>query len=790
MKKELIYRALLFFALFITAAAFLYGDKTPHVVINEVCSNNFSVEANENGEYPDYIELYNPGHKTVSLDGCFLTDDEREPDKYPLDGISIPANGYFLIWLDNESSFRISKDGEKLFLADPRHADYLDQIIVPRLSYDTSYGRIRDGKAKWSVMSATPGKSNDEAMILPSVSLNRPVFKTTSGFYDDGFFLHIYSPEGEKIYYTLDGSEPGANSPVYTEPIRIEDRSPEKDKYASRTDLSPTKSSIPGFPVDKATVVRAVCYNPLTNQISDTVTEIYFIGYHARPEYERMAILSLVADPGDLFDMQSGIYGNGSRYEEYIANGGMSDGTVADSYIDANGELQYLYMASNAFYEGREWERKASVSYFDEGHAHRFTQNAGIRISGNSTRSSPQKSINIFARDIYDDALSFPCDFFGNGRLYSSFKIRNGGGNSEKLKFLDAFLENTVSGRNISIQDYKPCAVFLNGEYWGIYNIRERYNAEYFAARYGLNADGIMLIKAGEAITMPKETILAYQYMRDVVTECDLVYDDTYALASGLVDIQSLIDYCCINLYLDNRDVEFEYNTALWRTTQEETPYSDGKWRFMLYDLDECIHPDSNSPENHENRMAGHPLLNDPVILSLLDNKSFCRQFCISFMDIANTTLSYNRIRPILTEWVDMYEAQLIKDHQRFYDPLYSSRELHQEAARVDAFFKDRLTFAMEDLAQTFGLIGTLTHINISSDHPEGGTITINTAQLEDCGKWEGYYYSDFPIYVSAQPNDGWHFAGWQGDISSPDKAISISLENGDISLHALFEQN
>lgn len=791
MKKELLQRIMICSALLVLAGIGFGGCfKTPHVIINEVCSNNFAAWSSENGRYSDYIELFNPGETAVSLDGCFLTDDEKELEKYSLEGISVPAKGYVMVWLDEESAFRVSKDGEKLFLTDSVQGSYLDQVIVPQLSYDTSYGRVRDGRAEWSVMDTTPGSSNEEARLLPAISLDKPVFEVTGGFYEDAFALHLYSPKGEKIYYTLDGSEPCADSPVYEGPLWIADNSLEENQYASRTDLAPSKDYTPDFPVDKAVVVRAVCYNPVTNRISDVATETYFIGYNARPEYEQMAVMSLVADPEDLFDTQTGIYGNGAKYEEYIADGGMEDGEVLDSYTDADGEIHYRYMASNAFYDGREWERPVSISYFDENHLHLFTQNAGIRISGNSTRSNPQKSLNIFARDIYDDALLFPCDFFGDGITYSSIKIRNGGGNAEGLKFLDAFLESAAKERDVSIQNSKPCVVFLNGEYWGIYNIRERYNAEYLAARYNLNADNIMFVKAGNAVTMPEETMAAYQYMLSVVTECDLVYDDTYALACELVDIQSLIDYCCINLYLDNRDVAFGYNTALWRTAQEGTPYSDGKWRFMLYDLDECVHPDSSAPENMGIQMAGHPLLNEPAVKSLLDNESFRRQFCISFMDIANTVFSYERMHSMLAEWSGFYETQIIKDHQRFYDPAYDAQEFYEEVAQADHFFADRFSFAMEDLAKTFSLAGSLTHVSISSNAPEGGTVTVNTARLEDCGDWEGDYYSDFPLSVSVHPNAGWHFAGWQGDASGTDESISISLEDGDISLQVLFEKD
>ncbi len=791
MKKKLLQRMLPLLALLALAAVILNSNnKTPDVVINEVCSSNFSAGCDESGEYSDCIELYNQSSKKVSLNGCFLSDNEKELEKYSLEGIEIAPGGYALIWLNKESGLRISREGEKIFLTDFLQSAYLDQVIVPSLSYDTSYGRIQDGKSEWSVMSTTLGRSNESADLLPTVSLDEPVFEHTSGFYEEAFSLHLYSPSGEKIYYTLDGSEPCADSSVYEKPLWIADTSQEENNYAARKDLAPSKDYTPDFPVDKGVVVRAACYNPFTNQISEVVTETFFIGYDSKPEYEDIAVISLVADPGDLFDSQTGIYGNGAKYDAYLENGGLKDGVVLDNYIDENGETQYRYMSSNAFNEGRQWERKASISYFDETHSHIFTQTTGIRISGNSTRSAAQKSLNLFARNIYDDSEVIPYAFFDHANYYSTIKLRNGGGNTEHIKFLDAFLEDAAQIRGISIQESKPCIVFLNGEYWGIYNIRERYNEEYPALKYGLDAENIMMIKAGNAITSPEETMTAYKYMLDVVTECDLTYDDTYALACELVDIQNLIDYCCINLYLDNRDVAFGYNTALWRTTQEGTPYSDGKWRFMLYDLDECIYPDSNTWEGRENWMAEHPIMMEPVILSLLDNESFRRQFCISFMDIANTAFSYERMHSMLEKWSSLYEAQTVKDHQRFYDPLYSSETFRQEISDIDAFFQERLPFALESLAKTFGLQGELTSVSVSSNIPSGGTLTINTASLEGYSAWEGYYYSDFPVTITAQPNEGYHFVSWQGDVTGTDASINVSLENGAVSLQAIFEKD
>ena len=132
MKKESLQKLVLLFApLALTAIGLISYYKTPHVVINEVCSNNYAAKSNENSQYSDYIELYNPGKTAVSLDGCFLTDDAKDLEKYSLEGISIPANGYTLIWLDKDSEFRISKDGEKLFLTDTLHSTYLDLSHIP-----------------------------------------------------------------------------------------------------------------------------------------------------------------------------------------------------------------------------------------------------------------------------------------------------------------------------------------------------------------------------------------------------------------------------------------------------------------------------------------------------------------------------------------------------------------------------------------------------------------------------------------------------------------------------------
>ena len=406
------------------------------VMINEVCSNNFTVARDANDKYSDYVELYNPGEKEVSLEGYYLSDDEEKLQKYSLDTVSIPANGYYVVWLDGE--FRIASGGEEVFLSRTQDEKLVDYVNVPALAYNTSYGRVADGEERWESMTATTGRTNAEAKLLPDVQLRAPVFSAESGFYAEGFDLKLTAALGEDIYYTLDGSEPSCDSIPYDGGITITDASQNENIYAARTDLSPTKAYTPDFLVDKATVVRAISYNERNGSISDIATKVYFVGYEQKSEYENFPILSLIADPEDLFDPEIGIYANGVKLEEYKQKGGWKNGELLDAFTDAEGNEHMLYMASNAFNDGKEWEREAVITYFDNDHEYCFSQKVGIQTAGQSTRGTPQKSFSIYGRDIYDDTVTIPYEFFKD-MSYSSIKLRNGGNENDTVKIKDAF---------------------------------------------------------------------------------------------------------------------------------------------------------------------------------------------------------------------------------------------------------------------------------------------------------------------------------------------------------------
>lgn len=670
------------------------------IVINEVCSNNFSLIADDDGNYSDYVELYNPASVPVSLTGFSLSDSKNELNKCPLDSMVIPARGYVLIWVDGtdsgmigHASFKISSGGEAIYLSNDK-GQIIDTAEVPALAYNTVFARVEDGGDTWRRQLPTAGMGNGKAHVLPDVTLEEPEFSVKSGFYEDVFLLEMSAGRGQIIYYTLDGSEPTADSPRYEEPLRITDASLNENVYSARTDLTAEMEYVPGFKVDKATVVRAIAASPDGSEVSSIATETYFVGFDAKPDYAGYAVLSMVTDPDYLFDGESGIYGNGNALKAYDEAAGLIEGEVPSSYVGEDGGIRYRYMSTNAYHSGKEWERSACLIYFDEDHKERLKQEAGIRIAGQSTRNAAQKSFNVYARDIYDGNKVLQYDFF-EGMEYDSVKIRNGGTDHPGSKIYDPFLQSLAEGRLVSIQASKPCVVFLNGEYWGIYNIRERYREDYFCSHYGIDKNNIWMIDSGADSIGGWDAWNDYNDMICFISENDMTDPENYQKANELIDMQSLIDFYCIQLYIDNNDVSFDKNIALWRSIRAgDGKFEDGRWRFMLYDLDGALDGfDNDTFVDSEWWKEDFSLMDEGLIISLLENQDFREQFTDTFIEIADTVFDYESVHERLLQWKERYEAQVIKSHQRFIASDIGTQEYDSYIQHIDDFFRKRREF-------------------------------------------------------------------------------------------------
>ena len=142
--------------------------QVPELYINEVMASNLETIADEAGEYDDWVEVYNPGPVDVDMGGLFMTDDMEDPGAWLVpDGVIVPAQGFLLIWADNDpeqgnthGTFQLSGSGETVGLFALDGVTIIDTVDFPALESDTAYGRIEDGGSVWDVLPATPGSSN------------------------------------------------------------------------------------------------------------------------------------------------------------------------------------------------------------------------------------------------------------------------------------------------------------------------------------------------------------------------------------------------------------------------------------------------------------------------------------------------------------------------------------------------------------------------------------------------------------------------------------------------------
>lgn len=357
------------------------------------------------------------------------------------------------------------------------------------------------------------------------------VFSEESGFYQEPFELELYAPEGTVIYYTLDGSEPDKNAIRYIEPIHISDATDNDNVYSLRNDVSAgfleeeiaeyCKASsnyiIPDYNIDKCTVVRAV-FLDVDGNYSEIKTKSYFVGYEDKMGYDGVNIISIVTDPDNLFDYDSGIYILGQTYAE-----------VADD-SDMKQNYHWMFWKANYCQRGLEWERSADIQLFNTEKELLFEQECGIRIQGGASRGYLPRSINIYAREQYggDDRLYI--DLFHTGYIPDTITLF-AGGNDTSSKFRDRLMAGLVKERNFSKMNYEPCVMFLDGEYWGVYWLTEKYDDVFLEYYYGVEKDNVVMIKADVLEEGEEEDEELYREMMWYMTSADLSVYENYEYA-------------------------------------------------------------------------------------------------------------------------------------------------------------------------------------------------------------------------------------------------------------------
>ena len=755
------------------------------VELSEVCSHNKAVIYDEIGMYNDYVELHNTTNTKIDLTGYALSDDKNELDKYVFEELTIDPDEFMILWAcepaeqdfirDAAKYLGFSlKDGETVYLSDSK-GKVIDRVTLPEMESDVSYARSFEGWDEWNVQQPTPGGGNKVIFgeDFEVASIASPVFLTPAGFYEDPFWLKITCEEGCNVYYTLDGTTPSITSLRYDDPIYIEDVSRNNNVYTNIANISLISNYIPEYTVDKANIIRAIAIDEEGHESNETIAT-YFVNFEEKYGFDNISVLSIITDPDNLFGYEHGIYVTGKVY---------------DSISDMVDESTNLFLTpTNYNREGKGWERAAHVEMFDQKGNIQYSQAIGIRIHGGWSTGHNQKSFNLYAHPDVDEKTTIFDGLFGQHE--STMMLRTGGMRDWAMtKLRDVLNQFLVEDRDVLIQSAMPCQLFLDGEYWGFYNIQEKVDGSFVSSHYGVDEDNLIIIKNANMVSGEDKEYALWQSLIDFAENNDLSMEENYLVISEMMDMQSFIDYSCFEIYVANND-SIANNLARWRTREiSEDNYCDGKWRWILYDTDDSTGmPYGGSLADFaqydvDTFTGGHwyqTPLEEPLFSALIQNEEFKKAFVISFMDMANYHFDYQtKVKGVIDDLYKKYVAGVVTSHRRFIDENYLEKDYLQEVSLIKKFYSNRYQYIVAHMKNALELEGELNDI-ILKQSEFGGRICINTLELERGESFKGSYYSDYPINLKAIPVQGYELVGWEidGKVISGVEEIELDMES------------
>ncbi len=728
MFKKLLYIVFVFFISFSS----VYSQS---LEINEIMALNVSTVQDEDGDFPDWIEVHNAGSFDINLKGYGISDDSLNLHRWVFSDLIIPADEYLIIYASGKdrnvasfplhTNFKLKSSGTAVILSDS-NGIILDKVVTNGLTADVSFGRDPNNKSQWKYFtSPTPGWINSTNGF--SFTAQVPQFSQSGGFYSSAVTISLStsSPQSN-IYYTIDGSEPTTSSNLYISPIQI----------------------------SSTTVLRAKTFG--TDLLpSETITNTYIIGNNSN-----LPIVSISTDPKNLWDGKIGIY-----------------------VIGDNGNPNPPFEGAN-FYQ--DWERPAHIEFYEPTGAQGFSIDAGIKIAGGFSRQNAQKSLAIFARDKYG-IDNIPYQIFPDLSIkkFKSIVLRNSGQDWSHSMIRDAFMEDLIKDLNLGTQAYRPAVVYLNGEYWGIHNVREKLNEDFVADHYNVNAKNIDLLKLDWEPLEGDNT--DYVNMLNFIINNDLSIQANYDSVKSLMDMDNFIDYMVSEIYFDNTDWPGS-NIEYWKS---KTPGS--KWRWLIWDTDFGFGLyDTTNANNNTLEMASEP--NGPdwpnpawstlLFRNLLLNQEFKNELINRFADYANTIFD-----PIpVKQKIDLFVAG-IQQEMPNHLAKWGTETMQDWMAEINVmknFADRRLNNVRSHYMQKFGLSGTA-DVTLTVNDNFAGRIKINSYKSNQY-PWTGVYFKDVPIKLNADPYPGYHFVGWEG-ITGDSDIVYITL-SGNLTVKAIFESD
>ncbi|MFO7658266.1 MAG: CotH kinase family protein [Bacteroidales bacterium] len=701
---------------------------TSDLKINEILASNSIINKDEYGEYDDWVELYNSGDDTINLNGLYLSDTKQNLAKYQItiDTLLAPKS-YVIIWTDGEPE------------QGPLHTNFkLSKKGENLFICDANFLVLDSIFYKQQATNISYGRLQSNFMVWNYFITPTPGEPNT----EEGFLDILAAPTVNR------------NSGFYSSPTCITISHPDKDVkivFTLNGDIPNNNSDIyeSCINIDKTTVLRFRAikegYIPSKEQ-----TRSYFFN----TEHE-LDIVSIVA-PGNGLEGSSGI-------------------------LDK---------------KDKELEKPVHFEYFGKDKNLKFKLDGGLSL--HSPKSNPQYSVRFYARSAYGtECINYP--IFANKEIteYRRLVLRNAGNDgtaqdrSSLIHFRDGFHHILFQkmGYPQASSSFKPLNLYVNGEYYGIYNLRERIDKYFIASNYGYEGD-MDLIEINWFGENKRNIYEGNFEQYDSFTQTLLKSNDkiaNYETLKSNINIEEYIDYCILEIYVGNFDWILN-NIKMFRP---HTP--EGKFEFLLWDTDHG----SGLPYKDYGKVTWNTFewaisigmertesaINTVILRRLLEHEPARNQFINRFADMMNTIFMPNSTSLVIDSLGNLI-ANDMKLHAARWNTDYKEWE---DALEYVKNFHDKRPSIVFNHIKDYYNIKRLYEITLKVNDPKAGRIKINTIipEFED-SSWTGTYFSDIPVTLQAIPNKGYHFVGWKTLSPSKQSILNVSFES-DKTVEAIF---
>ena len=689
-----------------------------------------------NGENILSIQVHN--HNTNSSDLSLIPFLSAFYSGATNDGISPPS----ILGLQDPSlhtNFKLSSKGETLIIFDDS-GNQVGFLEVAGISSDNSVGRSLTNGDTVYYASPSPGSENPDTLFTGIIE-SEIAFSHDGGEFDGQSVSVSGADIGEEIRYTLDATVPTELSGLYSGPIII----------------------------TQNTVIRAKIFK--ANHIpSRTESRTYITNTdHSLP------IVTLVSEPANFFDTQYGIYvyGPEGNYDPY----------------------DLPFFGANFW---NDWERDVHFSFYEPNGDLGVALDAGVKIFGNYSRNKDQRSMSIFARGRYGFSdIEYPIFPQLDYDKFESIVLRNSGNDGMKTHIKDVIATSLMDGSGIETQAYRSSIVYLNGQYWGLYNIREKVNEHFLDDKINVTKSEINILERNGEIV--EGTNQAYNELINFITNNSLANQTNYDVIADQIDIDNYIAYQVAQIYLDNTDWPGN-NIKFWNSPET-------KWRWILYDTDFSFGRSWKATPSYDNDTLSFALSangtgwpNPPwstlLVRKLLENTAFKNKFINYFADESNSRFKADSVRQHIEDiaasvapeipqhfqhWSSWENLSVYWQNQNINSTL---EEWVTEVDKIKEFTDNRIPYLTNHFENYFGIDGTH-NLTLNINNTEAGSVQLNSLTLTD-SSWQGEYFDNIPISIEAEANEGYVFSHWDGVTGESGAELTIAM-TADMTIQAVF---